>query len=302
MGNLTLKDRFRAALPAIAAGTATACLFAFFGFLLLKRGHLGNVLFLYLPIASGFAVAMAAYPPSVTWAIVIIMLLSGIIGLIAYGLEGWLCCLLALPMIAPGLAIGVLIGSAVRKIMKLKSVGKIAMIALPLILLLGMQRAEAPALRNQRVESVTSSILLTMSPAEAWRRIQSFDRMHGEKPFLMQLGLPEPVRCEMIQEGIDGRRVCFFKNGEIQEQITEWNPPYAMGLKITRSTLPGRHWLRFVDARYDLIPEGEGTRLNRTTRISSELRPSWYWRRMERWGVELEHGYILQQLDTKAEQ
>jgi hypothetical protein len=34
--------------------------------------------------------------------------------------------------------------------------------------------------------------------------------------------------------------------------------------------------------------------LTRTTVISSHLQPSWYWRPLERFGVESEHNYILQ--------
>jgi hypothetical protein len=65
-------------------------------------------------------------------------------------------------------------------------------------------------------------------------------------------------------------------------------------LIIDRTNMPGRHWLGFEHAMYELQIEGSATRLTRTTTITSHLYPVWYWRDLERWGVASEHQYILQ--------
>ena len=75
--------------------------------------------------------------------------------------------------------------------------------------------------------------------------------------------------------------------------MTEWSPPTAMQHAIDRTNLPGRHWLEFEIARYDLRPEAGGTSLTRNTTIVSNLYPSWYWLRFERWRVSSEHHYIF---------
>jgi len=75
--------------------------------------------------------------------------------------------------------------------------------------------------------------------------------------------------------------------------------PRVMGLTIDRTNMPGRHWLGFESATYELRPEGSGTRLTRTTVITSHLHPVWYWRYFERLGVASEHDYILRDLTRR---
>jgi len=75
-----------------------------------------------------------------------------------------------------------------------------------------------------------------------------------------------------------------------------------MGLRITGSTLPGRHWLTFVDASYELSAVGKQTRIVRHTTIGTRLYPRWYWRPLERWGVTSEHEFVFDNLRRWTEQ
>ena len=75
-----------------------------------------------------------------------------------------------------------------------------------------------------------------------------------------------------------------------------------MKLDITESTLPGRHWLKFKNAAYELRPSGDGrTLLVRQTTITSRLHPAWYWRPLEKIGVETEHEYLFEEVKRKIE-
>jgi hypothetical protein len=74
-----------------------------------------------------------------------------------------------------------------------------------------------------------------------------------------------------------------------------------MKVKITESTLPGRHWLKFVDASWEFIPQGDKTLAVRKKTISSRLYPRWYWRQFEEYGVQSEHEYVLSVLLRRAE-
>ena len=67
-------------------------------------------------------------------------------------------------------------------------------------------------------------------------------------------------------------------------------------MSIDRTNLPGRHWLGFQDAKYDLRMYNGGTVLTPETTIISNLYPAWYWQPSERWGVASEHDYILNDL------
>ena len=290
------KNELRPYIIGLLAGVATACLFAIAGLALLKTGRLGVSIFLMLPVATGFAVAMAAWPRPTIWWSLVFLVLTSVIGLIASGLEGWVCCLMALPLIVPGLICGALFGLLIRRWAR-QTGRRLACIALAVVLLPVTYAAEQKESETKRVETVKSSVLLKAAPQEVWERIKSIDQVDGERSFWLKIGLPVPKKCVLFKEAVGGKRVCYFSSGEIYEEITGWSPPYRMEVRIVKSTLPGRHWLGFVDARYELQSQGSYTLLSRTTRISSRLEPAWYWRRMEHLGVQVEHEYILKQLE-----
>jgi len=75
-----------------------------------------------------------------------------------------------------------------------------------------------------------------------------------------------------------------------------------MQLSIDRTNMPGRHWLGFETARYDLEKDPNGTVLTRNTTIISNLYPAWYWRGFERWGVQSEHDYIFSDIARRSAQ
>jgi hypothetical protein len=110
----------------------------------------------------------------------------------------------------------------------------------------------------------------------------------------MRIGLPVPVSCSIDKEEVGGTRRCNFEKGYIEERITEWNPPHSMKLEITSWDVPGRPWLDFKDARYQFHRENGYTVMTRTTTIASRLSPAWYWRGLERLGVETEHQYLFE--------
>jgi hypothetical protein len=112
----------------------------------------------------------------------------------------------------------------------------------------------------------------------------------------MYIGLPVPLKCTIEGIGQGAKRTCYFDRGYIEETVTEWDPPNMMRLSIDRTNMPGRHWLGFEGAEYDLHQSTGGTLLTRSTTIISNLYPAWYWRRFERWGVSSEPAYIFEDL------
>ena len=73
---------------------------------------------------------------------------------------------------------------------------------------------------------------------------------------LMYIGLPIPQRCVMNGRGVVAKRTCYFNAGYIEETVTEWSPPYRLGLSIHRTHMPGRRWLGFESAEYNLQGNG----------------------------------------------
>jgi len=289
----------------LLAGILTALGFGLGGFFLIndRTGAMGAVLFFLLPFATGFATAIIARSRNLIIASLIIGLIICSTFLIVAGWEGWVCMLMSLPLVAGGLTIGALFGALVRwraidKTHRRNVASALLLLMLP-IFLTGANKVEEPARRQPRSETFTSVFISQASPEKVWDSIKVMDRVNGHKGFLMRIGLPVPVSCSIDREEVGGKRRCNFESGYIEERITEWNPPHSMKLEITAWDVPGRPWLDFKDASYELHQENGRTVMTRTTTIVSRLMPVWYWRRFEKMGVETEHQYLFEALEKK---
>jgi hypothetical protein len=293
---------WRSSIKGVVIGTLTGIGFGLAGFFFaeIPETHaMGPVMFLLVPLAAGFAIATVTRNFQIVSASAILATLGSLVFLIATHMETPLCGLIALPALFTGLLIGALLASLFQKIVRLISGGgtlkSIFFLSVPLLVVAG-HRIEMSALVHPRQEVVTSSTLLDAQPSQVWAALESFDSLTAEKPILMYIGLPVPLKCTIEGIGQGAKRTCYFDRGYIEETVTEWDPPNMMRLSIDRTNMPGRHWLGFEGAEYDLHQSTGGTLLTRSTTIISNLYPAWYWRRFERWGVSSEHAYIFEDL------
>jgi hypothetical protein len=289
----------------IAAGSAIGITIALVGFYFAEVGSkgMGLLIFCLFPMTAGFAIGFVARAAKTAAVSALIALLGSLVLLIALGKEGPLCALMALVFLGATMGLGAVLGVAVRVLVKPgrtqnTTLGLFILVA-PMMLA-AAKRWEVPLLDRPRVEIISSSVWVPGSIEGTWANIQSIDSIHASKPWLMYVGLPVPQRCTLERGVLGARRTCYFDKGYIEETVTEWNPPRSMGLRIDRTHMPGRHWLGFENAAYQLEPEGKGTRLTRTTTISSHLYPAWYWRPLGRMGVTSEHKYILEDVVNRA--
>lgn len=284
----------------VIAGGLTGIALGLLGFILAEipgTHAMGLVMFFLVPLGAGFAIAMVAREPNQAAAAAVLASIVSLIVLIATGAETLLCVVLVIPPLIVGLAAGIGLGVLFRKLTvkngeQNSTFTALVFVSMPLLILAG-HRVELSTLVHPRLEIVTSTIRLPAEPSEVWADLQSFDSVAAQKPFLMYVGLPVPVRCTLRGSGVGATRTCYFDRGYIQETINVWEPPNVMGLSIDRTNLPGRHWLNFEDAKYELRQDRDTTSLTRTTTITSNLYPAWYWRPFEHWGVVSEHQYIF---------
>lgn len=155
---------------------------------------------------------------------------------------------------------------------------------------------ERPFLAKSLLETFATETTVATSPERTWELVAQMQHLDGPRPFLLAVGLPVPQSCTLDRQAVGGQRVCYFNQGIIQQEVTDWRRPSFMGLKVSQNTLPGRHWLTFIDASYELTPVGAQTRVIRKTTIGTRLYPRWYWRPLERWGVTSEHDYVFSNL------
>lgn len=303
-------DRRKAALRSetlkgFAVGLITAVAFGLGGFALLhdKGGAMGWVLFVLLPLATGFATALVARAHSIAIASLLIGLVISTVVLLTIGAEGFVCVLMSAPILAVCLTIGALLGALFRiqviaRLRKPRAIVMLVLLVLP-VFLMGANSAERESRRTLREETITDTLVISESPEAFWNLIKTMDNVPGSKGFLMKIGLPVPVSCKTEGEAVGGKRTCYFEQGYIEERITEWNFPNSMKFDITASDVPGRPWLTFKDASYEIKRVGDKTVITRSTTIVTRLSPVWYWRPLEAIGVRAEHKYLFEAVEKK---
>lgn len=306
------RTRFRYSLAMLGlgrpllVGIGTALLFGLGGYLLVADGDgsMGAVLFLLLPVATGFAVAMVAERGRTAAASVLVGLVLCAAIMILTGVEGWVCLIMSTPLVVVGITIGCIAGHWFRRALPEGTRGQtfkvIALVLLP-GLLVGAGHIEEPFRRTPRSQTVTNAIELNVPRSRVWAEIKRVDQLKATKHFLQRIGLPVPVRCTLEREGVGAGRTCYFESGKVEERITAWDPPRRMSMEVTDFDVPGRPWLSFRDASYVLTEIPGGCRIERSTTIVSRLSPAWYWSGLEKMGVEIEHKYLFEGLRNKIE-
>jgi hypothetical protein len=290
----------------IIVGSVTTIAVGLGGFSLIHddSGSMGTVLFFLLPFVTGLFTAIVTKGKEVIFASLGIGAIACTVALILTRMEGWVCVLMSTPIIVFSLGMGALIGTLIRQYllkMGAKHLVLLLLIGVLPLFLIAANKIEEPSRRTPRAETITNT-LVTDAPRElVWEQLKTFDRIHGTKGLLMKVGLPVPVSCTMSGDGVGATRTCYFEEGHIAERVTEWNPPSSMKLEITEFDVPGRPWLSFESASYELTTENGRTVVTRKTTIVSRLSPAWYWRPLEKIGVETEHEYLFEEVQRKIE-
>lgn len=102
-------------------------------------------------------------------------------------------------------------------------------------------------------------------------------------------------------DSVGAKRVCNFKEGTIDEEVTEIKRGEILKIKITNYGMPGRKWLHFQDVIYLFKQVGSETELTRITTYRSELKPRFYWNYFETAAIQAEHNYVLADLKRRLD-
>jgi hypothetical protein len=258
---------------------------------------------LILPVRYGIRDALVTRRVEILVASVVIAVLICTVILLFTGLEGGVCVVMSAPLIFVGLVVGSLLGVLVRRVLgewKGQRIATFLMLAVLPFFLAGANKVEQSQ-TSPRAETITNTLVTDVSREKAWEQLKTFDRIEGKKGFLMTIGLAGAREVHHVRRRPGATRTCYFEKGHIEERVTEWNPPSSMKFEITTFDVPGRPWLSFEDASYDLTTENGHTVITRKTTIVSRLAPAWYWRPLEKIGVETEHEYLFEEVKRKIE-
>lgn len=279
----------------------TFCIAAF-ALLVLGFTQYGISMFCVFPIILGVATGIIPDRRGAVQGLVV-GLSSFFILLLITGYEGVICLIMAAPIVSVLVFIGYLI-SYLSNRKKNKASTKTYVTLIPFLFFVASSGIESSIDNNQTKQMVTSSIVLPFSANQVYDEIIHVDTVKAEKGILHRLGLPRPLNCTLTEEKIGGLRICEFEDGKIVETITAFKRGEYLKMEVTEFGLKGRSWLRFDEDIYEIKEVKQGTQISRTTSYFSELKPRWYWSKIEALTIKAEQDLVLRnlKLDLDARQ
>lgn len=233
--------------------------------------------------------------------------------MLAIGLDGAICLLMAYPLLGVLSVLGGLVGSAIataglRPGMNERR-GMIGTILfLPLCLTLESLDGPSP------LHSVTTVVEIDAPPQTVWENVIAFPDIEEDPAWYFQLGIAAPLRARIDGIGIGATRHCEFTTGTFVEPITDWDPPHRLAFDVVSQPPPMKEWTPFAhlhpphldtgfvsergEFRIQPLPDGR-TRLHGTTWYRIDVRPRLYWKC---WADAMVHAIHHRVLDHIARQ
>jgi len=279
---------------------------------LTRAGWYGLVLFAFLPLLMG-ALVQWSRPAATLGEAIISGTLTATVGclfFIAFGIEGLICTVMALPLAVP---LGILGSTIVFKLRDARSSGRVtAMLLLPLAVgSAGYDAAVAP-----RVYQVTTSIEIAADPDTVWRHVIAYAEMPEPTDWVFRSGVGYPRRVRLEGTGVGATRYCDFSTGSFVEPITVWEPGKHLEFDVVESAAPMKEGSPYGDihpahlhgyfisrrGRFLLTPLPNGhTFVEGTSWYQHGLEPGSYWRWWSDAIVHRIHRRVLDHIKTLSE-
>lgn len=276
----------------------------------------GAVLFFGTPMVSGIAAAYIyslRQQRSVGQSLAVAFWSVSLAGLalLLFAVEGFICLLMAAPIMLPLGLLGGLIGKVLAD--RRRQMVKDFTACLLILPFLG----GAESLMSTSTQFiVVSEVDIKASPEQAWQCVVDFPEITEPPAWYFRMGIASPLRARIEGQGVGGMRHCEFTTGEFVEPITVWDAPHRLGFDVTEQPdpmfelTPYRHIhpphldgaFRSTRGEFRLIPlPSGGTRLEGSTWYQLEIYPHAYWTIWTDAIVHRIHDRVLRHIKRLAE-
>lgn len=281
----------------------------------LVLGSYGSGLFLATPFVVGITTAYLANRDRDIGARPTATLVSASIGLgglalLGLAIEGAICLIMALPLIAVMAWLGAFIGRALASGRRDGRATLTSVAVLPMMLL--TDHIAPPHVGFVSVESIE----VRASPAAVWGSVVHMGPIPDAPRAPFRWGLAYPMRGQIIGSGVGAIRRGVFSTGIAYERVTEWQPGQKLSFVVLSDPpmmaelTPYAHvnpphlsgYFRTRDALFTITPLPNGrTRLTLTTHHELDLAPAVYWTPIAQWAVHENKRRVLAHFRDQAE-
>ncbi len=278
-------------------------------------GTYGLGLFVATPVLMGMAASYVAnchgdvgVRRSIRIALDAVML--GSLGLIGFALEGFVCLLMAAPIIVVMAIVGALVGRTLASARRYRQSTMMSLVALPFLFAI-----DAVAPPHAEFETSESIEIAASAPA-VWDSVVHMGPIHSAPSAPFGWGLAYPMRGTIRGSGVGAVREGVFSTGTAYERVTVWEPNRRLSFIVLSDPpmmtelspfgpIATRHvsgYFRTIDARFAIEPLASGTtRLTLATRHSLDIGPTDYWLPFARAAIHANKLRVLAHFRDQAE-
>lgn len=270
--------------------------------LVLKRLEHTSLVFVGIPALLAFMILQTRPKTAigtVNKVIALALCLSGVV----FG-EALVCILMAAPIFfLVGTLVGVLINWARGTGPSGDTGGSRWRGAMGLVLLPLSAEGVLPGFELPREERVTVMRVIAASPDAIRSALAATPRFDRPLPAFLRLGFPVPGHTSGDGLAVGDRRSVMLMHGEHHSGALEFAVTAVDSSSVRFVTVSDSsyitHWLDWRDAtvRWEPVDEAR-TRVTWTLRYRRRLDPAWYFAPLERYGVSVAAGYLIESLAT----
>jgi hypothetical protein len=298
----------------------------------------GLALFMLVPVAMG---ALVTYlnefrNPNPRMSSPKVLLLCGwvcVILALIFALEGAICIVMAAPLVAAGMALGMIIIRALKPKNPAqsgqptsRSQAAVALaLALSVPVAMGVDTVKIqrdgplPPLPASALRSVTTTVEIAATPEVVWDKVIAFSPIKpptwSMDDILFKAGIAYPTNAKIVGEGVGAVRHCNFSTGPFVEPITRWEKPNLLAFNVTAQPEPLKELSPYdihpahqkgswVSPRGQFkltsLPNGH-TRVEGTTWYTNRIQPDIYWSLWSDYIVHRIHERVLEHIKAEAE-
>jgi hypothetical protein len=278
-------------------------------------GSYGWGLFVATPFFVGLTTAYlanrdVALPPGKTFPLVMLAAGLGVLALLMFALEGFICIILVVPLGALVAAVGGALGQKLADVGHKRGRPLLGVTILPVVFF--AEAAMPPSVTITTHESID----IAASPSIIWRALISDAPIAGKPQLVAYAGFAFPVRGRLLGEGVGAVRLGEFSTGTARERVTVWQPGKRLAFVVLHQPAmmeemsPYRRvhaphlngYFETDTTSFELrsLPTGK-TRLVAQATHRLRIDPALYWEPLARWAIKLNVTRVLESIKDAAE-
>ncbi len=156
---------------------------------------------------------------------------------LAFGIEGAICIVMAIPIMVPLGLLGSLIGYVIAvglghpRQNEFRGLAGVVL-AVPLLGWVESRTQPAPTFENM------TAIEIAAPPDVVWKHVVEFSEITEPPEWYFRMGVASPSRARINGAGVGAIRHCEFTTGAFVEPITAWEAPHRLAFDVTEQPEP----------------------------------------------------------------